>query len=365
MRKLWFVGIFIVIISLALIGCSEDSNGDNSNNNKNEDVNEEENEANNEEDNTNENENELNQEENDDNNMAFGNDDENNNEEGFGEESIADEMKPLNVEEVLVDEEKETKYKEGRDTFIEHDELVYVEHNFITHLLDYELTYDEENTFAELFKEKGDFNYKPAHEDEGGAIMDIGQIYVEETDEYEDIPGDSADLYKFIEYEGKLYVPARLINVFMESPLNFERRDQTMEVGLHADATNIFEMDVDNDYSSSSVEVTKDASDVTIEGENFEQGIILNNINSAEKSAGILTDYNYSEISGFIYNKSDEDDIEIKIQYRDDKTIETIDLEPGETQEFKQDVKGKEVIRISATGVGGSSGKAVIVGELK
>src|SRR5699024_1946127 len=126
-------------------------------------------------------------------------------------------------------------------------------------------------------------------------------------DEYEDVPEEEVDQYKFIEYEGRLYVPERLINVYMKEPLHYQQREQTMEVGLRSETTNIYDMNVDNDYSSVHVEVTKDAEDVTIEGKNYEQGIILGDINSAEKGAGILTDYNYSEISGFLYNKTNDD----------------------------------------------------------
>src|SRR5699024_8566792 len=272
MRKIWFAGIFFVIISFTLIGCSGDSDEVNSNANKNEEANEENgNDVNNTENNEDKNDGEN--ENSDSNNEAVDANAAEADEGGF-----ADEIKPLGVEEVLLDQEKVSQFKEGRDTFIEHDELLYVEHNFITHLLDYELTYDEENTFAEVFKEKGDYAYEPSYKDEGGAIMDLGQVYDEDSDEYKDIPGESAESYKMIEYDGKLYVPERLINVFMDTPLNFERRDRAMEVGLRSEATNIYDFGIDDQYSSSTAEVTQDASDVTIEGKNNEKGVVIRNI---------------------------------------------------------------------------------------
>src|SRR5699024_6254611 len=130
---------------------------------------------------------------------------------------------------------------------------------------DYELTYDEDDTFAEVFEGKGDYQYEPSHDE--GAIMDIGQIYVEDVDGYENVPEDEEELYKFIEFDGKLYVPNRLINVYLKTPLNYERRDKTLELGLHSEATSIYDVGID-ERTSSSAEVTQNAADVTVEGKN-------------------------------------------------------------------------------------------------
>src|SRR5699024_9198091 len=292
--------------------------------------------------------------------------DENQAAEADGEGTLADEVEVVDVENVLLDQEEvKSRFKEDEDVFIEHNDLLYVEHDFITNLLDYELTYDEENTVAEVFEGKGDFSYKPTHEDEGIALMDVGQVYDENADEYEDIPEESADLYKFIEYEGKLYVPERIIGQFLNEPIHYERRDKTIEVGLRAEATDLYDFGIDDEYSSTSVEVTQDSSDVTIEGENYGQGIVLKDVNSSNKFAAILNKYQYSEISGFVHNKSDEETVEVKFQYNKDKTIETVDLELGETYEFENDLKGEVVFFVLAKGPAGSSSKVVVVGELK
>src|SRR5699024_5354911 len=123
------------------------------------------------------------------------------------EETFADEITVLDVEKVLYnqDDVSDDVSVENEDVYIEHDDLVYVEHDFITEILDYEVRFDEENTLVEVFEDKGDYTYEPAHEDDEGALMDIGQMYVEEKDDYENIDGDEEELYQFIEYENKLY----------------------------------------------------------------------------------------------------------------------------------------------------------------
>lgn len=53
---------------------------------------------------------------------------------------------------MLNDGEEVPEFEEN--TVIEHKELIYIEHEFITDVLDYELTYDEDDAFAEIFEGK-------------------------------------------------------------------------------------------------------------------------------------------------------------------------------------------------------------------
>lgn len=347
MKKTGFISAFIVIISILLIGCSEkpDEDADRADKNEKEVIDEEQEQEKVDEEDPEE-------------------DEEENQEEEMEEETFADEVQVLDVQTVLHDQEEVPGYRANADVFIEHDEIIYVEHKFITEILDYELTYEEENTFAEIFKGNGHFRYDPSHQSEGGSLMDIGQIYVEDLDKYEDISGDEEDLYRFIEYGGRLYVPERLINVYMKSPLNYERRDQTIELGLLSEPISIYEVGISSS-SSSSAEVTQNASDITIKGENYGGGIVIRDINSAYKNADIDIDYHFSEITGFVHNKSEDETIEVKFQFDDEKTLDAVELNPGETHEFDYDVKGESIIKISGEGRPGSSSEMVVVGELQ
>lgn len=350
MRKTWTVISLIAIISILLIGCSGKNDEENNNN-------------------VNGNEEEVNggnsiETESDQNEVVENSSEENNLEENLEEETFADEIKVLDVETVLLDQDEVSEFKANEDIIIEHDELLYVEHNFITEVLDYELTYDEENTFAEVFEGKGDFKYEPAHEDEDGALMDIGQIYIEDSDQYENISADEEGLYKFIEYKGKLYVSERLINVHMKSPMNYERRDQILEIGLHSEIVSFYDIGI-ADGSTHSTEVTQNASDVTVEGENHGGAIVMRDVNSADKEARLDIDYNYSEAKGFVHNRSDEEVLEIKFQYDDEKILDTVNIKPGETHKFNYNVKGEAILNVLAKGEPGSSSEIVIIGEVK
>src|SRR5699024_4273320 len=112
------------------------------------------------------------------------------------------------------------------------------------------------------------------------------------------------------------------------------------------------------------VEVTQNASHVTVEGTKYEGGIVTRDINSAGKKANIDIDYNYSEINGFVHNFSDDETIEIKFQYDDAKTLDPIKLEPGETEEFEYDIKGEAICPGIAGGRPRAWSEAVIIGDL-
>lgn len=348
MRKLLSVGIYIAIILSLLVACGKKDEEENTGDDENEKPITEE---------------QPDQEDEDEENKEDKTDEGKENEEEEDlEGTFAADIKVLDVETVLFDQDKVSSFQVEEDTVIEHEELMYVEQDFITEVLDYELTYDEENTFAEIYKGKGEFNYEPSHEDDYGALMDVGQIYVEDLDDYVNITEDE-ELFKFIEYKGELYLSERFINVFLKDPLNYERRDKALEVGLQAEATNIYDVGI-TDNSSGGTEVTQNAPDVTIEGKNHEGGVVIKDINSAEKGAEIAINYNYSEMKGFIHNHSDEETIEIKFQYDDGKTLDTISIKPRETYKFDYDVKGEAILKVVAKGKAGTSSKAVIVGEL-
>src|SRR5699024_8928337 len=71
------------------------------------------------------------------------------NEEEEMEEGLATDIRTLDVDTVLIDQEELDLTVETDKLVIEHEELRYIEHEMITEVLDYELTYDEDNTYVE------------------------------------------------------------------------------------------------------------------------------------------------------------------------------------------------------------------------
>ncbi|MUV38735.1 hypothetical protein JNUCC1_02606 [Lentibacillus sp. JNUCC-1] len=288
-------------------------------------------------------------------------------EEVIEEETFANEVNVLDVGEVLLDQEAVSDFNEEDTILIEHEEHKYVESEFVTSLLDYEITYDPEKRTAEVYKGKGDFTYEPMHEEEEGALLDVGQFYLESMDDYFAPSDDEVDQYKFIEFEGKLYLPERLIMKHLETPVNYLRRDQTVEFGLRGEPTDVYDLGVGRSHDSM-IYITNEATDVTIDGENYEQGIKMTEIDPISRKLQLHPESNYKKFSGFLYHKEGDDPMELRLLDSEREVIEVIGtIKPGEKIDFEFDVSGRDEIYISAenTQFKVTDMEAVLIGELQ
>lgn len=334
----------IIIMSLALlVACGSKGDANEQNNNNQNEV--ENNEINDE--NTNGNEEE---EENDGENMAA-----NENEEP----SFADEVFVQDVSEILLDLEA---IDLAENILIEHENKRYIEHEFITTLLDYEVTFDETNNVVEVYKEKGDFQYEPNHTNDGGALMDVSQIYDERIDDYNDTE-EQKDEYGIVEFDDKLYLPVRLINMYLEMPVHYKKRNGIIELGEASEKTNIYDYAVENELQGNSATTTQTAGDVTIEGTNYEKGIKLTGINSANTELYTRVYGKFSFAEGFIYNKSKENEMTIFIGNFKDEIVEEVVIKPREIYEFKIDINGFRGFYVNAKTKAGADETAIVVGE--
>jgi len=311
--------------------------------------------------------NEMNNEEENDDLVEVGNNDTemNENDDVEIEEGLATEFRTLDVDSVLLDQ-KELDYTSEIDRLvIELEELRYIEHEFITEVLDYELTYDEENTYVEIFEEKGDYKYEPAYESDEGVILDVGQVYVGETDKYENISDEEEKLFKFIEYDDRLYISERFINRFMKSPTNIDRRSNTLEIGIMKESVRVEDIELSGQTTTSKVDATESSQHVTVEGENHGGGILFSNLNSSAALADVYVNYQYSEVEGFIHNFSDEYTHSIEVKYDSDKVHDAFEVKPGKTKKINYPLKGKEFFKIYIEGPGGTSSEAVLIGNVR
>lgn len=332
-----FLLVATLLVVLAACGGKNDNNA--SANNKENEVENNNNEAN-----------ENNEQENEDN--------EENEPANEEEPSFADEVTVQNVTEILLDLE-ETDLDEH--VLIEHENKRYVEQEYITSLLDYEVTYDEANNLVEIYEGKGDFTYEPNHTDDGGALMSMSQIYDERLDDYIDTDEEIED-YGIIEFDDKLYLPVRFVNTYMETPVHYKRRDGIVELGEASEKTNIHDYAVEFELQGRAV-ATESSNDVTIEGENYEKAIKIEGINSAKSELYTRTYGQFSNAEGFIYNKSKDEEITVFIGDYEETVDEEVTIKPREIYEFKIDMSGYRGFYVNVTAEPGADETAIIVGD--
>jgi len=191
--------------------------------------------------------------------------------------------------------------------------------------------------------------------------MTMSQIYDERLDDYVDTDEEAED-YGIIEFDEKLYLPVRFVNYYMETPVHYKRRDGIVELGEASEKTNIHDYAVEVELQGNAT-ATKSANDVTIDGENYEKAIKLENINSANTELYTRTYGQFSTAEGFIYNKSKEEDITIFMGDYEDTVVEEVTIKPRETYEFKLDMSGYRGFYINAKAEPGKSETAIVVGD--
>lgn len=250
--------------------------------------------------------------------------------------TFADEVMVFEINDVLIDQEK-TDFESN--ILIEHDNNLYVEQDYITSKLDYEVTFNDDSNLIEVFKGKGDYKYTPNHIEDEGAAMEIVQVYDEKSGDYVDV-GDKSEDYSVVEFDEKLYLPVALIDRFMEKPVHHKRRDGILELGVSSERVSIHDVAVDKRLQGSKASATINASDVTIEGTNYEKGLKLEEIYSLKTKAYLTLSYRYSTVEGFLYNKSEDLELQVSLGRDDGDFTEEFVIPPRGKHELKMDVSG-------------------------
>lgn len=328
--------LFFSLLLLTGCGLFGKSTGSNEEDN---DMNQEEVENNEVENNTEEDNNSLNdnEDENDENNDTNHMNNENEVEE---EPSFADEVRILDVEEVFFDREEVDLPTE--DLLLIHDETTYIAYEPVSELLDYEMRFDPDSSFAEVLEGKEDYTYEPMYEDEGGALLDVGELYIDSNEEY--VNPSNNENFSLIEYDGELYIPERILERAFHTPLNYIRKDRELELGLRSEPVLLDGVEVGGTFSLYGG-ISSDSNYTTVKGDKHDVVAYSNDTTGTDKIE-IETDFKFNLMEGFIYNKADE--TLILTGFNDSgKEVFEIKVDAKTVKEFDMDIAGMEEIRFS------------------
>lgn len=325
MRKLSIIGLSLVLLLFA--ACSKDD-GDAAEEGNNQDESSELDEEESEE----ENENDVDED-------ADGDMDEEEEEEE--EPTFADEVNVFELSSILLDQEEVDGFDE--DTLVEHEQTLYIESEFITTLLDYELVFDADNGVVELYEEKGDFVYEPNHSENNGDVLTVGEFYIESIDDY--VNPDDKYNYDFIELNDKLYVPERFVTRYLGEPINYHRRDSVLELGIQSEVTYLADVETDGNMLWGDGGVSSDPKHTTIKGTKYDSVAHKYDSRGIE-TLHIIPRSEFSQVDGIVYNKTDEHEIEVTGYDANEKELFTATVGKNDIYEFSLDIKGEELVTI-------------------
>lgn len=253
---------------------------------------------------------------------------------------FAEEVRILEVESLFYDEEEVDINLEG--LLIEHEKVKYVEYETVSELLDYEIKLDVEQAFAEILEGKEDFTYEATNEEEGGALLEVGELYIDSMEDY--INPGYEETFDFVEYNERLYIPKRVLEVGFHTPFNYIRKDRVLELGKRAEPIYLDDIETRGSMKSGDGGISSDAKYATIQGERYEV-VAFSHESLSKQTLIIETDYQHSYIEGIFYNDSDEE-LEFVVLTEEDKELLRQEVKANQVQSYEVDVTGTEEVKI-------------------
>jgi|GEM_PF-6964318 len=264
----------------------------------------------------------------------------NNNEKNKSELTFADKVTVLKAEEVLVDQEIVD--IDDNELIIEYEGVNYLEYEIVSELLDYEVKFDPDTSIAEIKEGKEDAVYEANHQEDGGALLDVGELYVETNDSY--IDPSSEESFDFIEFNEKLYIPERVLELGFHTPINYVKDEQRLEIGERSEPLYLDEVETDGTTLLGDSGITTESKYTTIQGEDYDV-VIFSNEASTKEYLTVETDYKHSLMTGVFYNNHDKD-LEFVITTEDDELIRK-EVNAGQVEEYEIDVRGTGEVEIN------------------
>ncbi|WP_017471225.1 hypothetical protein [Amphibacillus jilinensis] len=82
-------------------------------------------------------------------------------------------LRVIDVNDVLLDLNVVEEFDEEKHIFIEHDKFIYMSHSVASEILCFDVTYDEDNLFAEILKGESDYKHETIHDDKSSATVNV------------------------------------------------------------------------------------------------------------------------------------------------------------------------------------------------
>lgn len=287
------------------------------------------------------------------------------------EPTFEDELRFFDIDKVTYNLE-EVDFDSSTIPVIEYEELLFIEADLITSLSDYELIYDPESNYAEVYKGKADFEHEPYYSDEEkGGILEVGETYIDGKGEYFNNPGgDSTTAHNFIEYDGHLYVSGEYAHIMFLDTINVNRRAGILEVGLRSEA------DPMTNYARESntmkkMKVTSSSEYTTNHGNKYDEVVVADIDTIGTGQFAIVGDHRFSRYEGAFYvridDAKDDETVTVSFEDSDGNIIKELVAKPGDRIEVEVDFNGHQYLRVRLDTVmrANSSREVIFVGVLR
>ncbi|ADU31788.1 hypothetical protein [Evansella cellulosilytica] len=185
------------------------------------------------------------------------------------EELLGLDLRELDIDEITLDLETWTNYDPETHKIIEFDQRLYFNTQLLSDLLEADIRYDATNFFAEAFVGETEYTHTTVFEDRSSELLEVNEYWRHDTNDYWSNDTERTEDYHFIESDGELFVPERVVEMIYYTAVNQVRQENKMEFGVGTVETNITDVEfVDGAHST-----VQERTSFTYQGENLGEGL--------------------------------------------------------------------------------------------
>ncbi|PYZ96544.1 hypothetical protein CR205_12580 [Alteribacter lacisalsi] len=257
-------------------------------------------------------------------------------------------LRELDVNEFTLNLDTPDGYDPDVHRVVEYEQTLFFAHEITAELLDLDIRYDADNRLAEVFEGESQYTHETVHPEHESEVLEVNQFWSFDKEDYW-TPENEDYIFDFLEYNGQLFIPERVMYSVAQTPVHYDRQNGVIELGLASTEESIAGVDFDHDRMSN---VTERES-ITFEGEDIGGGF---EVEFVDRQLGgemaIDTSGNRSEARLVIAVTStdNQNSVELTITTGHDELAasETITVSEGEKYELELSINGSHHIHFEA-----------------
>lgn len=255
----------------------------------------------------------------------------------------------LELDKLLYDLEEIEGYDPSKHIVLEYDQTLFFSNDIISDVIGLNVNYDATNFFSEIFEGESTYIHEMVNTDRSSSILEVNEYWRFDYDDYWTSPGDLN--YNYIEYDGQLFIPDRVVEMIGDTPVYRDRQANIVELG---ESSTVVYLNTLNYNERSSTSATPRDS-LTFEGENLGPGFDLEigYFHMISSSGTLFVETDGKKKTAYltlsikeIPSGDDSTDIKITTGHENKEKTEIFTVSEGDQKEIEIDIGGSNYFSI-------------------
>lgn len=237
-----------------------------------------------------------------------------------------------------------------RYVVVEHEKTLYFSHELVSDIIGIDVNYNPENMFSEIFEGESTYIHEMVYPDRNSSELPVNEYWRFDYDDYW-TPETGEYTYDYLEYNGKLFIPERVIEMIGDTPIYWNRQARVIEFGESSEEVELISLD----YNERSSTTATPRDSITYGGKNLGSGFDLDigyyNVMSIDGDFVVMT--NGKKKTAYltftireIPQSSKTTDITITTGHENKEKIQVITVSEGDQIEVEVDIAGSNYFQL-------------------